>query len=896
MPTNLASLRAKYNFSQLQLADLVGVTKLTLGRWERGEAVPRKYYRDKLCEALECNEEDLGFARDLVSLAVTNAPQDLVVPLYDIAIPFVPKHPLVGREHDLIRIKAVLQETESSIVQAALNGLPGVGKTSLAITLVHDPAIRAYFSDGVLWASLGPIPNLAGLLSRWAGLFGISETQFAELGEDQKRQILRTAIGTRSMLLVLDDVWKLEDALAMRVGGHNCAYLVTTRFPAIATHLTAGNAMMIEELNEEQSIHLLRMLAPEVVEREETKVRELVHAVGGLPLALTLLGNYLRKQAYHLSARRTAAALERLSSVNERFNISEPHLQSGAHPSLSSSIAISLSSIIEVSDYLLTPMARETLYALSVFPPKPESFSEDAALSVAACTAHELDELVDAGLLEYRGADRYRLHRTIADYARLHLWAQTGEIITLRLIVYMQQYVKDHAKEYELLEQEITLILYALDKAVADEAFQSQVVPFICVAAPFLLMRGYYQETQQFLDRAYELATASNESVDIARVLLFLGGVSQKRGDFLRARDLYKQGKALAELIKDVALMGVLMHRVGRMNWRIGDYQEAEALLQEVLMFARATEQPEMIREMCTTLAALCVDRADHKQAEVYAREGLLIARQLGDREQIVALLINLGCSLQLSPEKPASFHEALLIAREIKSDEQCCNALINLGDWYMNSPERDYAQAEACTREALTIARRLGNMESTSIALLQLTLVHRLLGRLSEAEVCIQEAFSLVEEIESRRFMCIALDEKGNLALARGNVEQALEAFQEMSRRCPDGDSEVQAMSMFGLACAYERLEQWDQALSLGQQALELLKQKELILRIEHVQTWYTNLVQRLSKRSLSVESCVCGVPLVRTSGSGRTRRYCSDRCRKRAQRERETSGNVTK
>src|SRR5437762_1496282 len=202
MPTNLASLRAKYNFSQLQLADLVGVTKLTLGRWERGEAVPRKYYRDKLCEALECNEEDLGFARDLVSLAVTNAPQDLVVPLYDIAIPFVPKHPLVGREHDLIRIKAVLQETESSIVQAALNGLPGVGKTSLAITLVHDPAIRAYFSDGVLWVSLGPIPILAGLLSRCAGLFGISETQFAELGEYQKRQILRTAIGISSMLRV----------------------------------------------------------------------------------------------------------------------------------------------------------------------------------------------------------------------------------------------------------------------------------------------------------------------------------------------------------------------------------------------------------------------------------------------------------------------------------------------------------------------------------------------------------------------------------------------------------------------------------------------------------------------------------------------------------------------
>jgi transcriptional regulator with XRE-family HTH domain/tetratricopeptide (TPR) repeat protein len=716
MSNNLATLRAKHNFSRPQLADLVGVTTLTLGRWERGEAIPRKYSRDKLCEVLECNEEALGFPKERVSLVVTDTPQDLTAPLYDIAIPFAPTHPLVGREHYLTRIKAAFRETKSSVVLPALNGLPGVGKTSLAITLVHDPEIRAYFGGGILWAGLGPTPNLAGLLSRWAGLFGMSETQFAEFDEDQKRQALRTAIGTRSMLLVLDDVWKLEDALALQVGSHNCAYLITTRFPAIATHLAVGNAMMIEELNEEQSMHLLRVLAPEVVDREETKVRELVHAVGGLPLALTLLGNYLRKQAYHLSARRTAAALERLSNVNERFKISEPHLRSGTHPSLPSSVAISLASIIEVSDHFLTATARETLYALSVFPPKPESFSEEAALSVAACTTDELDELVDAGLLEYQGADRYRLHRTIANYARLHLWEQTEEIVMLRLLVYMRQYVKDHAKEYELLEQEITLILYTLDRAVTGDAFQSQVVPFVCVAAPFLLMRGYYQETQHFLDRAYELATASYESVDAATVLLLLGEINQKRGDL------------------------------------------------------------------------------------------------------------------------------------------------------------------------------------SHAAALVQLTIVLRLQGHLPEAEARIQEAFSLIKEIGNRRYMCIVQDEIGNLALARGNMEQALEAFQEMLRLCPHDDSEVQAMSMFGLACTYEQLEQWDQALSFGQQSLELLQQKKLMQRIERVQTWYTGLVQRLSNRSLSVESCICGTPLVRTSGSGRTRRYCSDRCRKRAQRERETSGNITK
>jgi tetratricopeptide (TPR) repeat protein len=463
-------------------------------------------------------------------------------------------------------------------------------------------------------------------------------------------------------------------------------------------------------------------------------------------------------------------------------------------------------------------------------------------------------------------------------------------------LVYIQAYIEQHTKEYELLEQEIALILYALDRAVTDDAFQSQVVSFVCVAAPFLLMRGYYQETQRFLDHAYGLATASHESADIATLLLFLGQISEKRGDFLHAKELYQQGKVEASLLNDVALMGMLMYHVGRTSWAMGDYQEADVLLQEGLAFARATEQPVLICEMYKTLAALCANCADYQQAETYAREGLSIAKQLGDRAQIAALLINLGGSLQAVPEKPASFREALLLAREIKSDELCSVALINLGNWYTNSSERDYMQAEVCTREALAIAQRLGNTERTSTALLQLTIVLRLQGRLSEADACIQEAFSLLKDLKSPRFMCIALDERGNLALARGHMEQALEAFQEMLRLSPQGDSEVQAMSMFGLACTYEQLEQWDQALSLGQQSLALIQQKKQIQHIERVQTWYTSLIQRLSNRSLTVESCICGTPLVRASGSGRTRRYCSDRCRKRAQRERETGGDVTK
>src|SRR5205814_2195671 len=102
-----------------------------------------------------------------------------------------------------------------------------------------------------------------------------------------------------------------------------------------------------------------RQLSPEIVFHHEMKVRALVQAVGGLPLALTLLGNYLRKQSLAAPSRRTAGALERLSDAQVRLQISEPHLQSGSHPSIPSTVPISLNSIIEISDRFLSASARE---------------------------------------------------------------------------------------------------------------------------------------------------------------------------------------------------------------------------------------------------------------------------------------------------------------------------------------------------------------------------------------------------------------------------------------------------------------------------------------------------------------------------------------------------------
>ncbi len=158
------------------------------------------------------------------------------------------------------------------------------------------------------------------------------------------------------------------------------------------------------------------LASPDVVVNEAAAIRQLAHSVGGLPLALTLIGKYLRVQSHSRQPRRIKAALERLKNVHERLHLNEPYALVERHPSLEQGASLSLRSVIAVSDQVLDDCARATLHSLAVFPAKPNSFSRKAAQVVSAQPVECLDVLNDVGILESSGPGRYTLHQTISDY------------------------------------------------------------------------------------------------------------------------------------------------------------------------------------------------------------------------------------------------------------------------------------------------------------------------------------------------------------------------------------------------------------------------------------------------------------------------------------------------
>ena len=484
-------------WSQKYVTDQIGVDPYYLSRWERGTATPSPHYRQKLCALFGKNARELGLLQDersssheqltgaapvegiaqekeLSLAAGLSALPTAKAGVHDPAIPLPAAEisQLVGRDDVLSQLKARLCSGENSL-SAALNGLPGVGKTALAATLVHDPDILHHFRDGILWSGLGPQPDVPALLSRWARLLGIDPTQVAGLTTvENLTTALRIVTGTRRMLLVIDDAWYIDQALDFKVGGPRCSYLLTTRFPYVALQFAAEGAKVIHELSEHDGIRLLAQLAPKSVVSNPPAARALVRSVGSLPLALTIIGKYLRAQSLSGQPRRLQAAMERLRNPAERLRLSEPQAVLERSPNLPKGVPVSLRAVIEISEQHLDDRARQALYTLAAFPAGPSSFSEEAALAVCQAPVEVLDMLSDAGLLESGGPDRYTLHPTIADYAKLCLVDTSAYT---RMAEYFASYVEAHKKAHAVLEQESSnldaaaAILYDLARTAAGK-------------------------------------------------------------------------------------------------------------------------------------------------------------------------------------------------------------------------------------------------------------------------------------------------------------------------------------------------------------------------------------------------------------------------------------------
>lgn len=85
-----------------------------------------------------------------------------------------------------------------------VQGAGGFGKTTLAIDACHRAEVVNAFPDGMLWVALGENPDLAENVLATGGPPTVA-------GIDAIGEALAKALEGRRYLVIVDDVWRLDD-------------------------------------------------------------------------------------------------------------------------------------------------------------------------------------------------------------------------------------------------------------------------------------------------------------------------------------------------------------------------------------------------------------------------------------------------------------------------------------------------------------------------------------------------------------------------------------------------------------------------------------------------------------------------------------------------------------
>ena len=185
-----------------------------------------------------------------------------------------------------------------------ITGAGGFGKTTTVISLCHFSIIQQQFTDGFVFIELGP--QATDPCVKLRALYNLLTDEQCDINVVEQKINQLTSDYYRNLLVIIDDVWHVEDAEPLVKAFSNCKTILTTRMNDIELYIPSKHSVTVGAMTHSEAISLFTsgiIDSSKLSQEDVNLLYELATDVHLWPLLLSLIRGQLSHnlKQYHLS-------------------------------------------------------------------------------------------------------------------------------------------------------------------------------------------------------------------------------------------------------------------------------------------------------------------------------------------------------------------------------------------------------------------------------------------------------------------------------------------------------------------------------------------------------------------------------------------------------------------
>ncbi len=291
------------------------------------------------------------------------------------------------------------------------------------------------------------------------------------------------------------------------------------------------------------------------------------------------------------------------------------------------------------------------------------------------------------------------------------------------------------------------------------------------------LSQGDFEKTHEFIERG--LSCADQRSRERCKLLNIKGWAIMQEGKNEEAKQVFVEGKELAEEIGSLKCLGEALHTLGTVYIRTGDYHEGERYLRRAADIREEADDEEGLARTLNNIGIIYEDWGELDKALDSYEKSLEIQEKIGMKEAIATVYVNMGIIQGIrgkNEEAEEFFEKGLDMFRRIGDKRGIALGLSNLGKLHIQKGMIE--RALALNKECLKVSEDIGFKRAIAMSLNHIGESYHLLGDLESAKKHYEKSKDICCEMGDKRGKASAIGNIGDIHMEEGDLSEALEEY----------------------------------------------------------------------------------------------------------------------